>query len=254
LILNLQEIIQDGDELETQLSELIEHSGLLGHFIKMKTELAQARAENLKEWVSAAKQFRSEATKEEHQSWASAFLAHVSLESGESQASEEISTVHLMTIHAAKGLEFPMVFLVGVEEGLFPSKASLEDAKKLEEERRLCYVGMTRAKEQLFMSYAEVRRLYGREEYHRPSRFLQELPPELLDLARGSQSAAKASSKIQSTNVPYAIGQKVSHAKFGEGVVLAYEGGGAHLNVQVRFKETGTKWLVVAYANLAVEF
>lgn len=251
LILNLQDIIKDGDELETQLTQLLEHSGLLGHFTKMKSELAQARVDNLQEWVSAARQFRYEGAKDAHQSWASAFLAHVSLESGEHHASEGVSAVHLMTIHAAKGLEFPMVFLVGVEEGVFPSKASLEDAKKLEEERRLCYVGMTRAKEQLFMSYAEVRRLYGREEYHRPSRFLQELPPDLLDVVRGSGRAPQPA-KIQSADLPYAIGQRVSHAKFGEGVVLAYEGGGANLNVQVRFKETGTKWLVVAYANLAV--
>lgn len=250
LILNMQDIMQDGDPLEVQLTDLIEQSGLLGHFMSMKTETGQARVENLKEWVSAAKQFRDEATLEEGSSWAQAFISHVALESGEMQVDAATPSVHLMTIHAAKGLEFPVVFMVGVEEGVFPSRASAPDDKKLEEERRLCYVGMTRAKAELYMSYAEVRRLYGREEAHRPSRFLRELPDALLNVVRGSYAVKTAPAKLAGTNLPYQIGQRVMHATFGTGVVLGYEGGGAHLNVQVRFESGGTKWLVVAYANL----
>jgi DNA helicase-2/ATP-dependent DNA helicase PcrA len=251
LMLNLQETVGDGDALELQLEHVIEHSGLLGHFMNMKTEAGFARVENLKEWVSAAKQFRYEAIKDDHQSWANAFIAHVALESGEMQVDEDTPAVHLMTIHAAKGLEFPVVFMVGVEEGVFPSRGSIGDEKKLEEERRLCYVGMTRAKEQLVMTYAEVRRLYGREESHRPSRFLKELPDGLLNVVRGYDAMKKAPSRVNAPDLPYQIGQKVNHASFGEGIVLAYEGGGAHLTVQVRFQDVGTKWLVVAYANLA---
>ncbi len=250
LMLNLQKIVNDGDALEMQLAQVIEHSGLLRHFMNMKTEAGFARVENLKEWVSAAKQFRYEATKEEHLSWANAFIAHVALESGDMQVDADTPAVHLMTIHAAKGLEFPVVFMVGVEEGVFPSRGAIGDEKKLEEERRLCYVGMTRAKAQLVMTYAEVRRLYGREESHRPSRFLKELPETLLNVVRGYDTMKKGPSKLIAP-VPYKIGQKVTHASFGEGIILAYEGGGAHLTVQVRFQNVGTKWLVVAYANLA---
>jgi len=189
-----------------------------------------------------------------------AFLAHASLESGEMQAAEHERYVHLMTLHAAKGLEFPLVFLVGMEEGVFPGKQSFEEPSRLEEERRLCYVGMTRAMRKLVLSYAEVRRLYGREEYHRPSRFLRELPQELLDEVRikaSYQSAiipkAKKSQTTESAGgIP--LGHTVEHSKFGQGVVLAVEGSGAHTRVQVKFSEHGVKWLVLAYANLTVSY
>jgi DNA helicase-2/ATP-dependent DNA helicase PcrA len=175
------------------------------------------------------------------------------------QAASYEPYVHLMTLHAAKGLEFPTVFLVGMEEGVFPSKQSFEEAGRLEEERRLCYVGLTRAMRKLFLSYAEVRRQYGREEYHLPSRFLKELPDELLDEVRVKAVFKPALAQSKSYGVPQLektsglnLGQNVTHAKFGQGVVLAVEGSGAHTRVQVKFQEEGVKWLVLAYANLTL--
>lgn len=242
-------------ELDEQLTELIHSSGLHAHFSKIKGDKSESRLDNLQELVNAAKQFRYEENQEDL-SLINAFLAHASLEAGEMQADEYERSVHLMTLHAAKGLEFPMVFLVGMEEGVFPGKQSIEDPARLEEERRLCYVGMTRAMRKLVMSYAEVRRLYGREEYHKPSRFLRELPEEHLDELRvkarfqaaNVRSTQAASVAAQESGI--SIGQSVHHAKFGSGVVLAIEGSGAHTRVQVKFKEHGVKWLVLAYANL----
>ncbi|WP_370449383.1 DNA helicase II [Legionella sp. km772] len=241
-------------ELDEQLTELIHSSGLHNHFSKVKGDKSESRLDNLQELINAAKQFRYEENQEEL-SLINAFLAHASLEAGEMQADEHERFVHLMTLHAAKGLEFPVVFLVGMEEGVFPGKQSLEDPGRLEEERRLCYVGMTRAMRKLVMSYAEVRRQYGREEYHRPSRFLRELPEEHVDELRVKArfQAANVRSPVTSIVAEAAgipIGKNVIHAKFGQGVVLAIEGSGAHTRVQVKFKEEGVKWLVLAYANL----
>ena len=241
-------------ELDEQLSEVIQASGLHAHFAKEKGGKSESRLENLQELINAAKQFRYEENDEEELPLLVAFLAHASLEAGDMQADEHERSVHMMTLHAAKGLEFPLVFLVGMEEGLFPGKQSMEEPQRLEEERRLCYVGMTRAMEKLVISYAEIRRQYGREEYHRPSRFLSELPAELLDEVRAK---ARFQAPIGKTNQSYAtnesgfrLGQNVGHSKFGQGVILAVEGGGAHTRVQVKFSEHGTKWLVLAYANL----
>lgn len=182
LIQQLQDIVQNPQPLEEQLEQLLKKSGLIQHCLQMKSETGVARAENLKEWVSAAQQFRMETTLEAPLSYASAFLSHAALNAGEQQTSSTSPAVHLMTIHAAKGLEFSVVFMLGVEEGIFPTRNAITDHQKLEEERRLCYVGMTRAKQHLVLSYAQVRRLYGREEMHRPSRFLKELPSMLLTL------------------------------------------------------------------------
>ncbi|QMT59903.1 DNA helicase II [Legionella sp. PC997] len=245
-------------ELDEQLSVVIQQSGLYAHFSKIKGDKSESRLDNLQELINAAKQFRYEQEEEEEIPLVNAFLAHASLEAGEMQAEEHERYVHLMTLHAAKGLEFPMVFLVGLEEGVFPGKQSLEEPGRLEEERRLCYVGMTRAMRKLVLSYAEIRRQYGREEYHRPSRFLRELPQELLDEVRVK---AKFQAPVISRNKPsvvqetsgLSLGQNVTHAKFGSGIVLAVEGSGAHTRVQVKFSEHGVKWLVLAYANLAVE-
>ncbi|WP_454785915.1 DNA helicase II [Legionella sp. WA2024007413] len=245
-------------ELDEQLSVVIQQSGLYAHFSKIKGDKSESRLDNLQELINAAKQFRYEQEEEEEIPLVNAFLAHASLEAGEMQAEEHERYVHLMTLHAAKGLEFPMVFLVGMEEGVFPGKQSLEEPGRLEEERRLCYVGMTRAMRKLVLSYAEIRRQYGREEYHRPSRFLRELPQELLDEVRVK---AKFQAPVISRNKPsvvqetagLSLGQNVTHAKFGSGIVLAVEGSGAHTRVQVKFSEHGVKWLVLAYANLAVE-
>ncbi|ETO92681.1 DNA helicase II [Legionella oakridgensis] len=242
--------------LDEQIWKIIQDSGLYDHFAKIKGDKSESRLDNLQELVNAAKQFRYEQDVEEEWPLLVSFLAYASLEAGEMQGGEHEHCVHLMTLHAAKGLEFPLVFLVGMEEGLFPGKQSIEEPGRLEEERRLCYVGMTRSMEKLIMTYAEVRRQYGREEYHRPSRFLRELPAELLDEVR-----PKAHYQFPAPNnkVPSAaeeaglkLGQSVHHAKFGHGVVLAVEGSGAHTRVQVKFAEHGMKWLVLAYANLTL--
>ena len=242
-------------ELDEQISLVIQASGLHAHFAKEKGDKSESRLENLQELINAAKQFRYEQDADETLPLLVAFLAHASLEAGEMQAAEHDSYVHMMTLHAAKGLEFPVVFLVGMEEGLFPGRQSMEEPGRLEEERRLCYVGMTRAMQKLVMSYAEIRRQYGREEYHRPSRFLSELPSELLDEVRvkaryqAPMSNSRTNAVIADTG--FRLGESVSHSKFGQGIILAVEGGGAHTRVQVKFTEQGSKWLVLAYANLS---
>ncbi|MEC8871570.1 MAG: 3'-5' exonuclease, partial [Pseudomonadota bacterium] len=188
----------------------------------------------------------------------SEFLAHAALEAGEGQAEEWEDCVQLMSLHSAKGLEFPLVFLCGLEEGLFPHQRSIDEPGRLEEERRLCYVGMTRAMVQLFLTWAEVRRLHGRENYTRPSRFLSEISAELVDEVRSSTVLPRATSTpaevlntvAQSSSPGINLGARVHHAKFGHGTVLSVEGQGEHARVQVRFETAGSKWLVLAYANL----
>ncbi len=249
--LRLQTVDLDLDE---QISYVIQISGLQAHFAKEKGDKSESRLENLQELVNAAKQFRYEQDEEDELPLLVAFLAHASLEAGEMQADEHERCVRMMTLHAAKGLEFPVVFLVGMEEGLFPGRQSFEEPGRLEEERRLCYVGMTRAMEKLVISYAEIRRQYGREEYHKPSRFLSELPAELLDEVRAKarfQSPVKSSISRIADDIGFRLGENVNHAKFGQGVILAVEGDGAHTRVQVKFSEQGSKWLVLAYANLS---
>lgn len=240
------------------LDDIIRHtltqSGLYTHFQTLKGEKSESKLENLQELASAAKQFCSEPLNDIELPALVAFLAHASLEAGEVQTDEQKPCVHMMTLHAAKGLEFPYVFMVGLEEGLFPGHQSIADPKRLEEERRLCYVGMTRAMEKLYISYAELRRQYGREERHRASRFLSELPSNLIqEIRTTSRTQAPTQSKIVSVaeSSGFRVGQSVSHAKFGKGVVLGSEGSGVHAKVQVRFAD-GSKWLVVAYANLSV--
>lgn len=249
LIAMLQEEISDLP-LEEQMNRVINQSGLYGYYATMKGDVGESKLQNLQELVSAAKEFRYEG--EEDLPYMVSFLAHASLEAGEMQAAEHDEYVHLMTLHAAKGLEFPIVFLVGMEEGLFPGKQSVEDTNRMEEERRLCYVGMTRAMQQLTLTYAEVRRQYGREEYHRPSRFLNEIPKDLLEEVRSSRRAAviKPTASQAHHESGLRLGQNVTHPHFGSGVVLAVEGNGAHTRVQIKFADHGTKWLVLAYANL----
>ena len=187
------------------------------------------------------------------------FLTHAALEAGESQADDYEPAVQLMTMHSAKGLEFPLVFIAGLEEGMFPSQKSVEEIGRLEEERRLCYVGMTRAMNKLYLCHAESRRLYGQEKFHKASRFLRELPAECTEEIRLQNQVKRPSTKgkFSSTftletfeNSGFSLGQSVVHAKFGEGVVLNYEGSGAQSRIQVNFTDVGSKWLVVAYANL----
>jgi DNA helicase-2/ATP-dependent DNA helicase PcrA len=186
-----------------------------------------------------------------------AFLSHASLEAGEGQAAAGEDAVQMMTLHSAKGLEFPLVFLAGLEEGMFPSSRSIEEAGRLAEERRLAYVGITRAQQKLILSYAEVRRLHGQDNYGMPSRFLREIPPELLHEVRPKIQLSRpvyggrASERIVEPSTPgLRLGQRVAHPSFGIGVVMDAEGAGAHARVQVNFEGAGPKWLVMAYANL----
>ncbi len=244
-------------ELGEQIDHVIARSGLLDHYKKEKGEKGQARIENLEELVSAARQFEYD-REELDMAPLPAFLAHAALEAGEGQGEEDQDCVQLMTLHAAKGLEFPLVFLAGLEEGLFPHGRSVEDPAKLEEERRLCYVGITRARRQLYLTYAETRRLHGSEMYQSPSRFIREIPAELIEEVRARAPIPAPAVKTRVRKPVLAeegpaglkLGQRVSHAKFGEGVVLNYEGQGSHARVQVNFKRGGPKWLVVAYARL----
>jgi DNA helicase-2/ATP-dependent DNA helicase PcrA len=216
------------------------------------------RIENLDELVSAARQFEYEPAMDADLPKLDQFLAHAALEAGESQGDRFEDCVQLMTLHAAKGLEFELVFVVGLEEGLFPSLQSLEEPGRLEEERRLCYVGITRARKKLYLTHAETRRLYGKETYPRPSRFLREIPPEHLQEVRMRGGAGRpmttahnqpaAASFTAATG--FRLGQRVRHATFGEGVILQCEGDGNQARVQVNFAEAGVKWLMLAYANL----
>ena len=195
------------------------------------------------------------------------------LESGETQGSEWEDCVQMMTLHTAKGLEFPVVFLCGMEDGLFPHQRSINDLASLEEERRLCYVGITRAMRQLYLCYAEQRRLHGVDSYNVASRFIQELPPALLEevrpriqLARPALAALEAGARAGPAAARIArrllhdpaelapggirLGTRVRHGKFGEGVVLNLEGQGPHARVQVNFEHQGAKWLMVSVARL----
>ncbi len=243
------------------LAEQIEHavarSGLREYYEKDSRGSAESRVENIDELPNVAARF--ERTSEDIEAGLSelaAFLAHAALEAGEGQGEAWQDCVQLMTLHSAKGLEFPHVFLVGLEDGLFPSQKSLDEPGRLEEERRLAYVGITRARDQLVLCHAESRRLHGVESYARPSRFLGEIPPELLrevrPRAQVSRPAFGSAARVGGdAAVPFRLGQRVEHASFGEGVVLGYEGAGAHTLIEVNFAAAGRKRLVLAYANLS---
>lgn len=241
--------------LAEQMDNAIVRSGLREYHEKDKSS-AEARTENLDELVNVASRFERTAEDiEAGLSELSAFLAHAALEAGEAQAGIGEDCVQLMTLHSAKGLEFPLVFLVGLEDGLFPSHKSVEEPGRLEEERRLAYVGITRAREQLVLSHAETRRMHGMEMYGRPSRFLNEIPRDLLHEIRPRVQVSRPLRESSHASLPmevptFTLGQRISHAQFGEGVVVDYEGSGAHTRVQVNFENAGQKWLVLAYANL----
>ncbi len=233
--------------LDTLIEIILKETGLLDFYREEGRERGEARGENLEELVSAARFFMAE----EHEGQpVLEFLAHAALEAGEGQAGEGQDSVQLMTLHAAKGLEFPVVFLTGLEEGLFPHERSLYDETRLEEERRLCYVGITRAMRELTLSYAETRRLHGEDRYSPPSRFLTEIPDHLLDHVRPRMAAAASSPAPSAATGGPSIGGRVAHAIFGEGVVIDSEGHGAQARVQVQFAACGVKWLVLAYAGL----
>ncbi|MDK9422616.1 DNA helicase II [Pectobacterium carotovorum] len=261
---SLQRFIELIDALAYETSELplhiqtdraIKDSGLWSMYEQEKGEKGQARVENLEELVTATRQFSYQ---EEDQDLMplQAFLSHAALEAGEGQADANQDAVQLMTLHSAKGLEFPQVFIVGMEEGMFPSQMSLDEGGRLEEERRLAYVGVTRAMQKLTITYAESRRLYGKEAYHRPSRFVGELPEECVEEVRLRASVSRPvnhqrlGTPITQNDSGYKLGQRVRHAKFGEGTIVNLEGSGDHARLQVAFQGQGIKWLVAAYARL----
>ena len=248
---------------ENTLSELMEliikETGLYAYHAKEAGEKGKTRTENLEELITATKNFEQSIKDEKNNiEIAENYLDIISLDSGDRQASEHDDAAQLMTMHSAKGLEFKLVLITGLEESLFPHGRSMESASQLEEERRLCYVAITRAMEKLYITHAESRRLHGNDTFNPPSRFLREIPKELINEVRPRAQ----------TNIPYnrkdfsetkiefekeigiALGQKVLHTKFGEGIVLNYEGSGDSARVQVNFDSSGTKWLVMAYANL----
>ena len=243
--------------LHEQVARVVEESGLIVHHGKNAQTGGEARVENLEELTSAARDVIS--TEESDLPPLAEFLSYAVLESGDGQADAYEDSVQLMTLHSAKGLEFDLVFLCGMEDGLFPHQRSLNDPAGLEEERRLCYVGITRARRQLFLTYAEKRRLHGMETFATPSRFIREIPSELIEEVRPAMIVARPiyrrpegprGDRAPRLESGMRLGQRVRHMKFGEGIVLSSEGSGSHARVQVNFERSGTKWLVVAYANL----
>jgi DNA helicase-2/ATP-dependent DNA helicase PcrA len=243
-----------GMELAEQVDQVIQMSGLIEHFKREKGERGEGRIENLLELVSAAKGFSPEG--ETDLQPLESFLAHAVLESGEGQADAYADCVQMMTLHSAKGLEFPVVFLAGMEDGLFPHQRSISDLAGLEEERRLCYVGATRAMRQLYITYAEQRRLYGVDQYGQPSRFIGEMPAELVEEIRPRVQVSRPVFVKRSSSIEepppnsMRMGSRVRHSKFGDGVVLNFEGSGPQARIQVNFERQGTKWLMLSYANL----
>ncbi|MDA7830062.1 DNA helicase II [Gammaproteobacteria bacterium] len=257
-IARCKEFIEE-NPLSDLMEEIIKTSGLVAYHAKEPGEKGKTRVENLQELVSATTNFEQSIKEDKpFKEIAEQYLDMISLDSGDRQASEHDDAAQLMTLHSAKGLEFKLVIMTGLEESLFPHGRSIENPAQLEEERRLCYVGITRAMEKLYITHAESRRLHGSDTFNPPSRFLREIPKALINEIRPRAQ----------TNIPYnrkdftetkfefeeeigiALGQRVAHKTFGEGVVLNYEGSGEAARVQINFSKAGTKWLVMAYANL----
>jgi DNA helicase-2/ATP-dependent DNA helicase PcrA len=248
--------------LQDKVDHVLARSGLRAHYENESRGQLDSRTDNLDELVSVASRFTRREDDEEAAALTElvAFLSYAALEAGEGQAQSGEDGVQLMTLHSAKGLEFPLVFLAGLEEGLFPNARSVEEQGRLEEERRLAYVGITRARQKLVLSYAEARRIHGMDMYGMPSRFLREIPGELLNEVRPrvqvSRPYAAAIPRRYAGHSPLAekpaiaLGASVRHATFGTGIVTDVEGSGAHARVQVNFDDAGSKWLVLAFANL----
>jgi DNA helicase-2/ATP-dependent DNA helicase PcrA len=246
-----------GTSMEEHVEHVISTVQLEAHYrAREKGERGEARVENLGELINAARGFQYD--EEEGLSPMDSFLAHAALEAGDNQAESWEDCVQMMTLHSAKGLEFPVVFMCGMEDGLFPHQRTMADPEGLEEERRLCYVGMTRAMRELYLCYAEQRRMHGMEAYAEPSRFLGEIPPERMEEVRPRMGVSRPVSNRfgggsiagDDAGTGLTLGRRVGHAKFGEGVVVSIEGHGAHARVQVNFESEGIKWLVLQYANL----
>ena len=274
-------IATKGQALPEIVRHLLDASTLKAHYVNEKD--GQDRVENLEELINAADNFMRETggvvhvenldgTMSESDDPVTAFLAHASLEAGDTQAAEGRAALQMMTVHSAKGLEFDYVFITGLEEGLFPHDNSLNDDGGLEEERRLMYVAITRARKRLHLSYAQMRMLHGQTRYNVPSRFLDEVPAELLkwlsakpknllamephaplsgDYADRNLSAFAASiGSATRSDSGFRIGQQVSHAKFGHGVIINADGSGKNVQVEVNFRDHGIKRLALEYAKL----
>ncbi|MGO9445470.1 MAG: UvrD-helicase domain-containing protein [Thiobacillaceae bacterium] len=247
----------EGLPLAETIEHLIEASGLAEHYRSDKE--GADRLENLAELANAAALFEQDPdlSLEDGQSALASFLAHASLEAGENQANAGQDAVQLMTVHASKGLEFHTVCVTGLEEGLFPHEQSFSEKEGLEEERRLMYVAITRARRRLYLTHAQSRMLHGQVRYGIPSRFLSEIPEGVLHHLNRRVSETYPASRISATpcrdsgqGSGHRIGQNVAHAKFGMGVILDVEGHGPDTRVQVKFRNAGVKWLALAYAKL----
>ena len=242
--------------LKKALETVVHDTGLYAALETEGSEQAEARRENLDELINAGSYI--DLSTDPDSDRIMDFLADAALDAGDGQAEEGSDSIQLMTLHSAKGLEFPNVYIVGMEEGLFPTQRAIESPDKLEEERRLAYVGMTRAERELTLCFAERRRFQGQENYPQPSRFIHEIPEELTEAVRpmvysGISKMRRQSPAMNSSAspaAPYKLGDSVRHPKFGEGCVMALEGHGEHLRAQIHFAEAGEKWLVLAYAKL----
>ena len=254
------ELIRQGYEdfkdlpLAEQIQLTIESSNLMEMYAKEKGEKALARKENLAELAGAAREFDVDDYPD--LSPMTAFLAHASLEAGDTQAEQYEDCVQLMTLHSAKGLEFPLVFIAGMEEKLFPHMMSMDEPDKLEEERRLAYVGITRAMTKLYLLYAEKRRLWGNDTYPAVSRFIREIPAQLKqDVRLNTQITQPAlgesiNTKQSQLEVGFSLGQMVEHPKFGTGVILNFEGEGDRTVAHICFDSGESKRLMLSYAKL----
>jgi len=220
-----------------------------------KGERGQSRVENLEELIGACRNFEPE---DQTQPILPQFLDQVALDAGDRQADEDQDAVQLMTLHSAKGLEYPLVFIAGMEENLFPHKMSLDEPGRLEEERRLAYVGITRAMKKLYLTFAETRSIYGSESFNSVSRFIRDIPKEVIEEVRLQSTVSRPTSYAragmlsdENESTGFSLGQGVFHGVYGEGVILNFEGMGPRARVHVRFADAGTKILILASANLA---
>ena len=261
--IHLIEAISDSSKnliLNEKVDSILLQSGLMSHYANDKSDKAGSKRENLDELVTAATQYVHEEDNEMNET--QGFIALATLDSSGESNQRNQSSVQLMTVHSAKGLEFPVVFLVGLEEDLFPSRQSKDEPHLLDEERRLCYVGMTRAMKSLTLSYASRRFLHGQSFYSLSSRFLDEIPKSFLNYIKNESTENSYQGYEKNTNVSnkmiatsdsiYSIGQVVKHAKFGLGTILNYEGSGDSMRLQINFQRAGTKWLISSYANLEI--
>ncbi len=240
------------DPLPKLIDIAVHDSGLLKFFKDQPDERSQSRVENLEELINAASDFELENPIEENMTPLTAFLAYASIEGGERSSGDSEDAVQLMTLHSAKGLEFPKVFICGLEDGLFPHHFSKDSPKALEEERRLCYVGITRAEKNLTLTYAEKRRVFGRDESRFPSRFIREIPEHLLEEKNRKVKVHYPIISDEAEMNGFRLGQRVMHPKFGGGTVIDHEGNGERARVHVKFEMYGSKWLALAYAKLEI--